>query len=188
MANNSQAVSILKPNPNGVIWYAPKGTQLPTSFNDLQTVIETWKTAGYISSDGLETSDNYEAGEGKKAYGGDTVVNATPSMNPSLKFTIWETSNPVALGLAYNDDDISGTVNNVTLKKTNKTPDDCAIVLLFVRSNEVMQMEVYPHAVFGGRDDNTRDDENPDAVTVTWNFRNVDGLYGYVYQGVKTDG
>lgn len=186
MANNVSAVSILKPESNGVVWYAPLGTTLPTSIND--ELDPAFKTVGYLSSDGIEKADNFEEGEGQQAYGGDTVVSGTPSMNPSITFTIWETGNPDALALAYHQDDIDpdSTINSLSYKLTDRVPDDCAIVLAFQRSNGVVELDVYEHAVFGARGDTTRDNENPDAIEVTWNFRKgADGAYGRVYLGKK---
>lgn len=181
MANNSTAVSILKPAEEGVVWYAPLGTTLPTAVGD--SLDPAFKTCGYISNDGIEKSDNFEAGEGVAAYGGDIVVNGTSTMQPSVKFTIWETGNPDALKLAYNASDVSGTLNNVSLRLTDKLPDDCVMVFQFLRSNSIVEWDVYRHMVFGGRDDSTRDNENPDGVPVTWNARKVDGAFGNIYFG-----
>lgn len=181
MANNSSNISILKPGENGVVWYAPVGTDLPTAVGE--ELDPAFKTCGYISAAGIERSDNFEAGEGVAAFGGDIVVNGTSTMQPSRKFTIWETQNPDALALAYNENDISGTAGNVELTLTDKLPDDYVMVFQFLRTNSIVQWETYPHMVFGSRDDSTNDNETPDGLPVTWNARKENGVFGKVLVG-----
>lgn len=181
MATNAQAVSILKPDVNSACYRAPLGTELPTVIGE--ELNELFKGGGYFHSDGIEKSDNFEEGEGIVAFGGDVVVNALSTMNPSLKFTILETANPVPLSFAYNEADITGVLNDFRQDWTDSLPDDCAMVWKFARSNSIIEWWVYPHMVFGSRDDNTNDNESPDAIPVTWNARktlvNGKSIFGY---------
>lgn len=181
MATNAQAISILKPDANSACYRAPLGTALPATIGEV--LDPAFKGGGYFHSDGIEKSDNFEAGEGVVAYGGDTVVNAISTMNPSVKFTILETGNPEALSFAYNEADIDGVLNDFRQDWTDSLPDDCAMVWKFARSNSIVEWWVYPHMTFSARDDNTNDNESPDAIPVTWNARKTiqggKSIFGY---------
>jgi hypothetical protein len=183
MANNSTAVAIAQPDATGVLWYAPLGTALPTALNDVLDV--AFKCVGYIGSDGVETSDNFTEGDGVKAYGGDTVVKGISSMEPSVKVNVLETGNPVSLGFVYNSADIVGTLNDFTRTITSNVPDDCVVVMKFARGNNLAEMVVLEHMVFGSREDVKRDDSTPDGIPVTWKARKVGEQFGTAYLGLK---
>jgi hypothetical protein len=186
MANNSAAVAIAQPDANGVLWYAKRGTPLPTSLNE--ELHEDFKCVGFIGSDGVEMSDNFTEGDGVKAYGGVTVVKGISSMEPDVKVTILETGNPDALGFAYNEEDVAGVLNSITRDITKSVPDDCSVVMKFARGNGLAEMIVLDHMVFGMRDNVKRDDSTPDGIPVTWKAREVGGVkpkFGTAYLGLK---
>lgn len=170
MANNSNAVAILAPDSNGLLWYAPLGTVVP---DDLKTLsLTAFKCAGYISSDGFSYDEQSDTSDPVVAFGGDPVVSPKTKIKPVLKFTLLETGNPDALKLAYADDDVVGTeVNNVKVYGTDATPEPCVMILKLNRGSGITEYQVFKNASFASREEVKNDNDTPDSLGVTWNIR-----------------
>lgn len=181
MSMNAANVAILKPLADGVLYWAPVGTKEP---NDATTPLPAaWRNVGYIAEDGIVRSAGLEAGEGKVAFGGDTVVQGVNKRSPNVKFTIIETSNADAMAMVVHTNDITknadGTLN---WSDSGRDPEPKTLVFESVRDDLTVERTVYGHTVAGEMEDVTNDNDTVYGYGVTYNARKVNGAYSRTYQ------
>lgn len=104
MANSINHVFTGKPKATGGIWWAPKGTALPTDAKT--TLAAAYKCLGYVSEDGISKSIERESEE-IKAWGGDTVLTPTTGVTYTFGFTLIEADNTEVLKFIYGEDHVT---------------------------------------------------------------------------------
>lgn len=117
MANNLDNVMAGKPSVKGGIWWAPKGTALPT---DASTALAAaYKCLGYVSEDGITPSIERES-ETIKAWGGDTVLTPTTGVTYTFQFALLEAINEEVLKLVYGDDHVTASSGEFDVYATSE--------------------------------------------------------------------
>lgn len=117
MANDSANVSAAKPKVGGAIFWAPKGTNVPT---DATTKLaDAFNSIGYVSTDGL-TEKEERTYEKHKAWGGDTVASTQTEYGKSYSFKMIET-NEATMKVRYGSDNVTAADGSVTQVKHNAT-------------------------------------------------------------------
>lgn len=188
MAQNASNVSILKPrNADGVAFHFPVGTAINP---DASVALPTGgKSAGYISSDGFTLADGAEAGEGVVAFGGDTVTDATSTINKTVAFTLLEMENPEALELLHNSAEIvvDPETGEVSIIDRGLTPESKVLVLEFARKGNKVTRFVFPLAEYSTKGDRVISNDAPDSQQITLAIRRGDvGEYDNVFRTEST--
>jgi hypothetical protein len=101
MPNEASNVIVGQPRVEGVAYYAPAGTALPT---DASTPLPpaTWQMMGYASEDGLSNSQSMDNNE-INAFGGVTVRTVMTGYSDEYSMTFIEAKNPLTLKAVFGD-------------------------------------------------------------------------------------
>lgn len=142
--NNASYVSAGKPKVGGAIFIAPLGTTLPTdATTDLDAAFEN---VGYISEDGYTNSNSAET-DGIKAWGGDTVYDATTDKPDTFQWAMIEAGNTIVLKTVYGDDNVTGDLESgITVRANSKEAMERAIVIETVLRGNILKRTVIPRA------------------------------------------
>ena len=140
--NNSSNVSVGKPKATGAVFFAPKGTAVPT---DATTELsDAFKGVGYVSEDGV-TNEVETDTEEIKAWGGDVV--ATPQTSYSEKFTLTliETS-ANTLKVVYGDDKVTvdESTGVITINHNSAEKTEMVMVIEVVMNDDRIKRIVVP--------------------------------------------
>lgn len=139
--NNSENVSVGKPMATGGVYFAPKGTALPT---DATTALASdFNSVGYVSEDGV-TNEVETDTEEIKAWGGDIVATPQTSYSEKFSLTLIET-NATGLKVVYGDGNVTvesdGSIK-INHNATEKTP--IVMVLEILMSNDKVKRICIP--------------------------------------------
>lgn len=165
MANTELNVSAGKPAITGAIWWAPKGSTLPT---DADTALDAaFKCLGYVSEDGLTNSNSKES-NAIRAWGGDTVLMLDSNQTDTFAYTLLEVLNIEVLKSVYGPDNVSGTLaTGLTVRvNTNEIPAAAYVVELALRDGAIKRI-VAPNAKLTTLGDIVYKDNNPVGYPVT---------------------
>lgn len=140
----TENVTAGKPKKGGAVFRAPVGTALPT---DTTTQLnEAFKALGYVSEDGV-TNENSPSSDKTKAWGGDTVLNYMTDKPDTFKFKLIEAMNEEVLKAAYEDENVSGTLETgITVKANSADPKECAWVFDMILKGGAAKRIVIPKA------------------------------------------
>ena len=181
MANNNvNNVSTGKPNKTGVIYFAPLGTTLPTSADDVRD--EAFVNLGYVSEDGL-TNDNSPESVQIKAWGGDTVINNQTGRPDSFQFTLLESLNVDVLKTVYGADNvIVDASGNITVKATaDEMPGGSWVIDMKMRGERKMRI-VIPNGTISELGTITyKDDEAIGYQLTITDVPDASGVYHHEY-------
>ena len=141
---DTKNVTASKPKKSGAVYRAPVGTTLPT---DTATELnEAFKPLGYVSEDGV-TNENSPSSDKAKAWGGDTVLNFMTDKPDTFKFKLIEALNPEVLKAVYEDDNVTGTLEEgITVKANSADPKEYAWVFDMVLKGNAAKRIVVPSA------------------------------------------
>lgn len=163
---DSKNVTQAKPAVGGAISVADAGSTLPT---DATTKLDSaFKNLGYLTTDGL-TNGKSTNSSSVQAWGGDTVLNLTNSVEDTFKFVMMESLNLDVLKTIYGDDNVSGTLATGITVKSNSTPLEAkAYVIDMIMANRILKRIVIPNGSITNFDDVTykSDDSVNYGVTV----------------------
>lgn len=183
--NNANNVSTGKPNKTGAIYYAPFGTNLPTSTDD--ALDEAFKNLGYVSEDGL-TNDNSPESDQIKAWGGDTVINNQTGRPDSFQFTLLESLNVDVLKTVYGADNvIVDASGNITTKATaDEMPGGSWVFDMKMRGNRKRRI-VIPNGTISELGTITYKDNEAVGYPLTiTDVPDASGVYHYEYTKAAT--
>lgn len=178
MAQDISKVAIKRPaSADGVLHWLPANATVDS--DPMAPLPPEAKSVGFIANSGITFADGMEQGEAIRAYGKIVVINAEPSRNPAITFTLLQLETPEALALAYSTDSIVTTDDGLkVIDNENSTPRAKCLIFDFALKDGKRERKVFRNCEFASRGDRVIDDENPDSIEVTWSPRvDSDGNY-----------
>lgn len=158
--NNASNVSAGKPDINGAIKVAPKGTALPVSPDE--QLDPAFVDLGYCSDAGLTNGTNLEV-QKIKAWGGQTVLVILTSKEDTFQFVLLEIKNINVLKLVYGSSNVSGDLDTgITVLANNQDIEEVSLVIDMILSDNTKKRIVIPTAKVSAVGDIVYGDE--DAV------------------------
>ena len=140
--NDANLVTTGKPKVSGAIFYAPLGTELPTTAD--AALDQAFMCVGMISEDGLkktQTRDNADI----KEWGGSTVKTIQKAVDETFKFKMIEALKDVVQKAVYGEANVSGTLTSgMTIKHNSVEPVEHAWVIDTIMSNGALARTVVP--------------------------------------------
>lgn len=105
-------VSVGKPNVNGWIFAAPKGTTPPT---DATTALASaFKNLGFVSEDGVTNNNSSESND-IKSWGGQTVLKTPTEKTDEFTLTLIESLNVDVLQTVYGASNVATGTNTINV-------------------------------------------------------------------------
>ena len=172
-------VSVGKPNVNGWIFAAPKGTTPPT---DATTALASaFVNMGYISEDGYVQSIETDTEE-IRAWGGDTVLTEQSGYAETHTVNFIET-NTDTLKVIYGASNVTETNGVITVHSTGKALEEHVVVIELVLTGGRIKRVVIPRAKIADRGgDITYDDTTAIAYPAVFSASpNSNGDYHIEY-------
>lgn len=164
MGNTATNVSTGKPDIEGAVFVAPKGTPVPT---DATTALSSaFKCLGYVSSDGLKNNTEMSTTD-IKVWGGAIVYRSLSELNDTFALALLESENIDVLKTVYGDENV--TESNGTIIVNVKAEDPIENVWVFelaLRGNKKKRI-VIPSGAITSRDEITYSDEDAIAYGIT---------------------
>lgn len=152
---NSNNVSVGKPHGEdgayaGGFWYGEIGkVTIPT---DATTALgETFVNGGYLSDDGVTNSRDRDTTE-IKAFGGDTVLNATASITETFAFGMLETTKDT-MSFIYGPDNVTGDDDAFTVRHNAQDAPRLVDVFEFAMTGDRVKRIVIPQGQVTDLDD-----------------------------------
>lgn len=172
-------VTNAKASLTGPIYWAPKGTTLPT---DTTTALDNaFKALGYVSEDGV-TNDNSPASEITKAWGGYTVMNMQTERPDTFGFTMLEALNVDLLKVIYGTANVTEADGAITVKATADDMVHGSWVIDSILQDGKKERIVIPDAVISELGTITRVDNEPISYELTITaVPDATGVYHYQY-------
>lgn len=183
MSNTASNVTAGKPNTTGAVYYAAKGTTLPTNETDALT---GWTSVGYISEDGVTNAMEIES-EDIKAWGGDTVLSVRTGKTDTFTFRMLESMNPDVLKVVHGASNVTGTLaTGVTVNVNATQPDNLSWVIDQIMTGGVKKRIVIPDAAVSSVSEVQYTDNAAVGYEVTLTcLRDASGQSHYEYNGPK---
>ena len=166
MGNTASNVSVGKPAIGGAVFRAPLGTTLPTSPDT--TLSDAFKCLGYISDDGVTSSQSRESSE-VTAWGGDVVLTPQTKKTDTHKMTLIESLNLEVLKVAYGNENVEGTSleAGITVKANSKELNRAVYVIDRIYNDGTKSRTVIPEGQPTAVDDINYKDNDPVGFPVT---------------------
>lgn len=143
-ANN---VSFGKPNADGAVFVAPKGTALPT---DATTALAAaFKNLGFVHEDGLVNGTETDT-ESAMAWGGTKVLEEQTNFSENFTFSLIET-NVDTLKFYYGDDKVTETDGAITVHQSAKALEEVVLVFEIAMTGNRVKRIVVPRAKMADR-------------------------------------
>jgi len=137
-------VTAAKPPIGGAIYNAPVGTTLPTSAT--ASLNAAFNSLGYISEDGMTNGGDRET-ESIKAWGGDTVLSLTNSVEDTFSFKLIEAMNVDVLKTVRGSGNVSGTLaSGIAIEVNSDELDYYSWVVDMILADGVLERIVIPCA------------------------------------------
>lgn len=160
MAETVSNVTSSKPAVGGAIYWAPKGTTLPTTADG--TLDAAFKSLGYVSDDGITNSYSEDINT-VHAYGGDPVLTTRTNKEDTWAFTLLEILNVDVCKFVYGADAVTGDLaSGIAIACDGISGDEGAIVVDMIMRGSVLKRTVLPDCVVTELGDITYNDT--DAV------------------------
>jgi len=147
--NNAQNVSFGKPKATGALFYAPKGTAVPT--NATSDLDAAFRNVGYISEDGLVNATETDT-ESVNDWSGTEVLSGQTSFAEMFTFNMLEI-NQNSMKLYYGEDNVEtdGDGNITAIKVKPAELDEVVFVAEVVLTGGRIKRVVVPHGKFVDR-------------------------------------
>lgn len=147
--NNAQNVSFGKPKATGALFYAPKGTTVPT--NATSDLDAAFRNVGYISEDGLVNATETDT-ESVNDWSGTEVLSGQTSFAEMFTFNMLEI-NQNSMKLYYGEDNVEtdGDGNITAIKVKPAELDEVVFVAEVVLTGGRIKRVVVPHGKFVDR-------------------------------------
>ena len=178
--NNASNVTAGKPAIAGAIYFAPKGTTLPT---DATTALDAaFDCLGYVSDSGLTNATGLETTD-IKAWGGDTVLSIQTSKDDKFTFTLLEVLNKSVLEFVNGAANVSGDLTTgLTVTVNNADVEEVAIVINMLLRDNTQKRIVIPDCKISEIGDITySDSEAVGYETTVTCMPDTSGNYHYEY-------
>ncbi len=143
-ANN---VSFGKPNADGAVFVAPKGTALPA---DATTALAAaFKNLGFVHEDGLVNGTETDT-ESAMAWGGTKVLEEQTNFSENFTFSLIET-NVDTLKFYYGDDKVTEADGAITVHQSAKALEEVVLVFEIAMTGNRVKRIVVPRAKMADR-------------------------------------
>lgn len=178
--NNASNVSVGKPRISGAIYWAPKGTTLPTTAT--ASLDAAFKCLGYVSEDGV-TNNNSPESDSIKAWGGDTVVVLQTERSDTFAFTLLESMNEDVLVAIYGSDNVTVDASgNITVKATaDEMVGASWIIDMILKGNRAKRIVIPDGTITELGDIVYKDDEAIGYPITITDIIDTSGVYHYEY-------
>lgn len=143
-ANN---VSFGKPNADGAVFVAPKGTALPADATTALAV--AFKNLGFVHEDGLVNGTETDT-ESAMAWGGTKVLEEQTNFSENFTFSLIET-NVDTLKFYYGDDKVTEVDGEITVNQSAKALDEVVLVFEIAMTGNRVKRIVVPRAKMADR-------------------------------------
>lgn len=173
-------VSAAKPNPAGVVWYAPFGTTLPTDATS--TLDSSFVDLGYVSEDGISNATERSV-ESIKEMGGNEVLAIQTEFSDKFTFTLLESKNVDVRKAVFGNSHVSGSLK--TGMSTEVSSDELEYmtwVFEMVLSDGDIQRTVIPSAKITEIPERVYKNSEPIGYEVTLSAQPVEGTNIYHYE------
>jgi hypothetical protein len=156
-------IAVGKPKTGGALYYAPKGTAVPT---DATTALgNTFIACGYISEDGM-THEITRDSEDIKAWGGDTVLTTQTEYSEKFTFALLETLDANVKKLVFGDSNVTESNDVITAISNATELPEHAMVIEMVQGTKAVR-RVIPCAKVSEIGEITYVDGEPVAYELT---------------------
>lgn len=178
MSNNASQVAVGQPKVGGAVFYAPKGTTVPT---DGTTALGSeFVNLGYVSDAGVVFNEERSTTD-MAAWGGDVVRSTQDTYKETAVFTLLQLNQDVKK-FEYGADYVTGTATEYTVKSTSQLPPECVLVVECVMNDEDATRYVMPSAKLTTRGSATHDGKGSAARQLTMLLSpDADGVCHYEY-------
>lgn len=116
-SNNKANITIGRPRSGGAIFWAPLGTELPTSAN--AELDPAFVNLGYVTEDGVTISTEEES-DTIKAWGPEDVIVAQTSYGKTANLALLETSRETVLKFIYGENNVRKNGDNLEWDDTGE--------------------------------------------------------------------
>ena len=159
-------VTAAKPAIGGAISKAPAGSTLPTTA--AATLDAAFKKLGYVSDAGLVRAIELDTAT-VRAWGGDVVLVLHNSKTETFQFTALDAHSPEVLGLAYNDENVTGDAlsTGISVKSNTKEPVGHAFVVDMLEAGKTLHRIVIPNGVLTSLENITYVDTGAEGYGIT---------------------
>lgn len=183
--NNSSNVTVGKPRVSGAIFWAPKGSTLPTSAT--AALDAAFKCLGYVSEDGV-TNNNTPETDSIKAWGGDTVCVLQTERGDTFAFTLLESMNEDVLIAIYGSDNVTVDASgNITIKVTADEMVPASWVIdMIMKGNRAKRIVIPEGTITELGDIVYKDDEAVGYPVTITDVTDTNGVYHYEYMSGAT--
>lgn len=166
ITNTREYVTTGKPKIGGSVAVAAVGSTLPVSATE--ALDAAFKSAGYVSEDGLVNSNSPETAS-VKAWGGDTVLTPLESKEDKFTFTLIEAMNIEVLKAVYGSNNVSGSAlaTGITISASAAEPEARSWVIDMIYTGGVLHRIVIPNGTVTELGDITYNDTDPVGYEVT---------------------
>lgn len=185
MSNLASNVTVGKPNISGAVYWAPKGTALPTSAS--ASLADAFVCLGYVSEDGV-TNNNSPESDTIKAWGGDTVLNLQTDRPDTFALTLLESMNEDVLVAIYGSDHVSvDGSGNITIEATAAEMETASWVIDMTLKGDRAKRIVIPDGTISELGEIVYKDDEAVAYPITiTDVPDEDGVYHYEYIAAAT--
>lgn len=162
---DNKNVTTGKPKVGGAIFRAVVGSKLPTTAEEeLDTA---FKELGYCSEDGV-TNNNSPESDSIKAWGGASVYSYQSAKPDTFAFKLIEALNIEVLKAIYQDENVSGDLENgITVKANSKEQEEYAWVIDMILRGNTLKRIVIPQAAITEIGEITYGDEDAIGYEIT---------------------
>ena len=173
-------IAVGKPKTGGALYYAPKGTAVPT---DATTALgNTFIACGYISEDGM-THEITRDSEDIKAWGGDIVLSIQDEKTDTFSTVLIESLNIAVLKAYFGDSNVTGTLaDGITITANGNELPEKAWVIDMIMRNGALKRIVIPNGKVTSTEDITYVDNEVVGYGITITaFPDASGNTHYEY-------
>ncbi len=183
-AINDNNVTVSQPvSEGGIVYVAPKGTDVPDKLTKPSALPPAFKSLGDIGEDGFTESTDSDS-DAFKNMGGHTVLTVSKGKSRQFKFTFIEALRADLMRFIYGNADVDESGNLTHYELSNKDNEECVAVVYELLSNGKTRMTTLDRVKPKEFDDVEHSIGSLMSYTVTVDALDHGGKSGDVYVGV----
>lgn len=157
-------VSVGKPNVNGWLFVASKGTTIPTDASS--ALAAGFKNLGFVSEDGI-TNNNTSESDNIKAWGGQIVLTTSTEKVDEFSMTLLETLNTDVLSTIYGATNVSTGTNTINVTVNAVETPEYVFVIEVAMTGGVLKRIVIPCGKISEMGEIVYKDDEPIGFEIT---------------------